>query len=75
MDKNSCSLSDLVVSHCSSVYSSQIEALLSAKALAVIGCQWQGSQLFRDRWGGVCLQLQSAGTDYCCIRWLNSGAR
>lgn len=48
MDKNSCSLSALLLSHCSGVYSYWIEALLSAEALPVIGCLWQGSQLFRE---------------------------
>lgn len=48
MYKNSCSLSALLLSHCSCVYSYWIEALLSAEALPVIGCLWQGSQLFRE---------------------------
>lgn len=48
MDKNSCSLSALLLSHCTGVYSYWIEALLSAEALPVIGCLWQGSQLFRE---------------------------
>lgn len=47
-------------SHC--VYSYWIEALLSAEALPVIGCLWQGSQLFRETGKGERSLSQTPGS-------------